>query len=189
MKNNSWKNLRPLYSKEIVVINPQKTLSFNEIVGERNLKRGYKNAKIISKGRFIDAVGGGVCQVSTTLYNASILAGLEILEVNPHSLKVGYVKGSFDAMVSAGISDLVIENDGEYPVFIHTYATNEECGVKIFGLKNEFTIKPRSEKIEFDEEEFPNVFSKTIGYLDYYKDDILIESKKIRKDTYYKAKI
>ena len=74
--------------------------SFNYTVGERTERRGYKKAKIIVGGEFVDGVGGGVCQVSTTLYNAVLLAGLKIIECHPHSLPVSYVAPSFDAMVN-----------------------------------------------------------------------------------------
>ena len=65
--------------------------SFNLVVGDRTEKRGYKKSKIIINGDFADGIGGGVCQVSTTLYNAVLLAGLEIIEYHPHSLPVSYV--------------------------------------------------------------------------------------------------
>jgi vancomycin resistance protein YoaR len=61
--------------------------SFNLTVGKRTEKRGYKTAKIIVNGEFVDGVGGGVCQVSSTLYNAVLLAGLNVIEYHPHSLQ------------------------------------------------------------------------------------------------------
>ena len=85
--------------------------SFNKVVGERSEKRGYKKAVAIIKGEFTESVGGGVCQVSSTLYNAVILADLKIVEYHPHSLPVSYVAPSFDAMVSWGYADLRFENN------------------------------------------------------------------------------
>lgn len=168
---------------------PHQSVSFNKMIGDTTEENGYKLAKIILNGEYADGLGGGVCQAATTLYNASIVAGLKILRVRPHSLKVGYVKGSFDAMVSAGISDLVIENPYDTPVYFYTYATKNECGVKVFGAENEYTIDRRMERVEFDENEFPSVSYKSCGYLDYYnKAGELVKSEKIRQDTYYKLK-
>jgi len=125
-----------LKSLDGVVINPGQIFSFNECVGERTSENGYKQAKIISKGKFIDAIGGGVCQVSTTLYNASILAGLEIIEVNPHSLKVGYIEPGFDAMVNSGVSDFKFKNNTCRPIIIATSNLNNECLIRIYGIEN-----------------------------------------------------
>lgn len=170
-------------------LKPGEEVSFNNIIGETTMENGYALAKVILYGKYVDDYGGGVCQAATTIYNAALMAGLEVTEVNPHSLKVGYVKGSFDAMVSSGSSDLKIKNPYNSPVYIHTYATNNECGVKIFGETNLYDIKTRSEKIEFNEAELPKIQYKSEGYLDYYKDGQLIKSEKIRKDNYYKVNI
>lgn len=164
------------------------TVSFNNVIGETSKENGYELAKVIINGRFEDDYGGGVCQAATTLYNAALLAGLKIEEVRPHSLKVGYVKGSFDAMVAGKYSDLVIKNNFNSPVFFYTYATDYECGVKIFGVKNEFEIKARSEKTKILPHEEDTVQYKSDGYLDYFKDNELIETVKIRSDKYYKLK-
>lgn len=74
--------------------------SFNGRVGARTESNGFLSAPIILEGDFVEGVGGGVCQASTTVYNAALLAGMEITEQHPHSLRVGYVEPSFDAMVS-----------------------------------------------------------------------------------------
>lgn len=107
--------------------------SFNATIGARTEKRGYKNAKIIVKGEFVEGVGGGVCQVSTTLYNAALLAGLKITEAHAHSLPVSYVKPSFDAMVNSGSADLKFVNKTHNPVIIKTYADGKTLNVKIYG--------------------------------------------------------
>ena len=114
--------------------------SFNRVVGERSEKRGYKTAKIISYGEFVDGVGGGVCQVSTTLYNACLLADLKVLEYHPHTLPVGYVSPSFDAMVSFGTADLKIKNTTHNPVILYAKADGERVTIKVYG-------EPLDEKI------------------------------------------
>ena len=85
--------------------------SFNETTGARTIEKGYQIAKIIENGNYTEGVGGGVCQVSTTLYNACLLSGLSVSEVHNHSLLSGYVDPAFDAMVSMGKSDLKIKNN------------------------------------------------------------------------------
>ena len=168
---------------------PEEKLSFNQIIGETTKANGYALAKVILNGEYKDDYGGGVCQVATTLYNAALIAGLDIERVRPHSLKVGYVAGSFDAMVSAGVSDLVIKNPYDTPIYIYSYATDYECGVKIFGEINEFDIQRRTEIVDFNEEEYPSVSYMSEGYLDYFKNNELVKTKRIRKDTYKKVKV
>jgi vancomycin resistance protein YoaR len=107
--------------------------SFNMTVGARTEKRGYKTAKIISGGEFVDGVGGGVCQVSTTLYNAVVRAGLMVTEYHPHSLQVSYVLPSTDAMVNSGSADLRFVNNTNNPIIIKTTATNTTITIKIVG--------------------------------------------------------
>ncbi|MBR0190109.1 MAG: VanW family protein [Clostridia bacterium] len=115
--------------------------SFNRTVGARTEKRGYKSAKIIVKGEFVEGVGGGVCQVSTTVYNAAIRAGLDITEAHGHSLAVSYVKPSCDAMVNSGSADLRFINRTHNPVIIRAFANGKTLTVKIFG-------EPMTEKHE-----------------------------------------
>lgn len=142
--------------------------SFNDTVGERSSKRGYKDAKIIVKGKFVEGVGGGVCQVSTTLYNAAILAGLRITEHHAHSLAVSYVEPSFDAMVNSGYADLKFANSTNNFIIIKTKADGEKLTVRIFGEKMTERIKRKSvvkeyvdapiEKIKDVKLEYPDLF-------------------------------
>lgn len=137
-----------LSSFDGLILMPGEVLSFNKTTGVRSAENGYLGAKIIIDGKFEDGLGGGVCQVSTTLYNASLLAGLKVVEANQHSLKVGYVEPSFDAMVNYGSSDLKIQNNTNTPVIFACFCENGWCGVKIYGEKNPYKIVRRSEKIK-----------------------------------------
>ncbi|MEG1582303.1 MAG: VanW family protein, partial [Clostridia bacterium] len=130
------------------VLMPNEMLSFNETTGKRNAENGYLPAKIISGGKYIEGYGGGVCQASTTLYNAALIAGLEIIEVHQHSLKVGYVDASFDAMVNIGSSDLKMKNNYSYPLIISAGAANGMASVTIFGKQNEYDINRKSEIVK-----------------------------------------
>lgn len=116
------------------VLEAGKTLSFNDIVGARVKERGFLPAKIIENGEFVEGVGGGVCQVSTTLYNAAVLSGLKISEYHPHSLAVGYVPPSRDAMVSGTSCDLKITNPFSCPVFIRAKTVWGSVTFDIYGL-------------------------------------------------------
>ncbi len=181
--------------------------SFNRAVGERTKKRGYKEAKIIFNGQFIDGVGGGVCQVSTTLYNALLLSGMKILECHPHSLPVNYVLPSFDAMVNARSADLKCVNTTKNPVIIKTVADGVNLTVKIYGepMTEKYTrvskiteqLAPPKEEILVDEKgEFPDLYKGEYRFLSYSKggyksEGYLIKTangknykSKIRTDTY-----
>lgn len=114
------------------VLESGQELSFNQTVGARTAERGYLPAKIIRDGAFVEGVGGGVCQVSTTLYNAAMAAGLTQVEAHPHSRAVHYVAPARDAMVS-GWSDMRIRNDSPHPVYVYATAAEGKVSVRIYG--------------------------------------------------------
>ncbi|NCA66664.1 MAG: hypothetical protein EOM87_01220 [Clostridia bacterium] len=114
------------------VIEPGEEFSFNKVVGPRKAERGYKEAKIISNGKFIEGVGGGVCQVSTTLYNAALMSGLEIKNAIRHSLPVAYVPPSRDAMVSSA-NDFVFVNNTDFSLYIFTSCADNIAQIMLYG--------------------------------------------------------
>ena len=144
-KNNIKQALKSL---DGIVIEPNQVVSFNNITGLRNENNGYMKAKTIRNGSYYEEFGGGVCQVSSTLYNAALKADLQILEVHPHSLPVSYVQPCFDAMVNSGSSDLIIKNNLSYPVTIATSSKNDVCLVNIYGEYKDYDIICRGEKTE-----------------------------------------
>lgn len=206
-KNNIKLALKAL---DGLVIEEGEIFSFNKITGERNEAGGYKKAKIISGGTFVSGLGGGVCQVSTTLFNACLLSGLEIVESSTHSLPVSYVEPSFDAMVSFGSADLKVRNNSGGKIIITTSSENDICKIKIFGLKNKYKITRQSEKIsiisaekdviETDYKKYGDFeleigeekrisYAKdgfvSRGYLNFYNEKgQLVERKKIRENRY-----
>ncbi len=101
-------------------LNPKKIFSFNQIIGLPTLSKGYQKAPIINSDRFIPKVGGGICQVSSTLYNAIIEANLEIIEHHHHSKKISYVPEDKDATIVPGQKDFKFKNNQEYPIIILT---------------------------------------------------------------------
>lgn len=128
------------------VILPGETFSFNDVVGKRTSKNGFKDAKVILNGEFTDGVGGGTCQVSTTLYNCALLSDMRIAEVNQHSLPVSYVAPSFDAMVS-DTADLKFTNTSDFPVTVHSYIADKNLYFYMIGVKGR-DIKLVSETLD-----------------------------------------
>lgn len=113
------------------VIWPGEVFSFNQVVGPRTPERGYRPAPVIGEDGI--GFGGGVCQVSTTLYNSAILAGLEIVERHPHSTRVPYIEPGKDATVVFGAQDLKIKNNYDHPVIIKAGIYRGKIQVTIIG--------------------------------------------------------
>lgn len=128
-----------------VILEGGKTLSFNETVGARLPERGFLPAKIIENGEYIEGVGGGVCQVSTTLYNAAVLSGMTVTEYHPHSLAVGYVPPSRDAMVSGTSCDLKFKNPSKTPIYIRSYTQGGTVLFEIYGKSDGATYSLESQ--------------------------------------------
>ena len=125
------------------VIQNGEIFSFNERVGQRTPERGFQRANIIENGEFVEGVGGGVCQVSTTLYNVALLSGCKIVEYHPHSLAVSYVPPSRDAMVSGTFFDLKFENTTGSTIYLKAVTGENFVSFKVygrdFGVKYDFT--------------------------------------------------
>lgn len=181
-------NIKVALSKfDGIILDEGEVLSFNAVTGVRDESAGYKKAKIITNGTFTEGFGGGVCQVSTTLYNACLLAGLDVLEVHSHSLPVSYVEPSFDAMVNVGSSDLVIQNNTGGQIIITSSSENNICKFKIFGLKNKYKITRISEKTKIIPAEPEVIETNYKKYGDY---DLLVgEEKRLSyaKDGFYSS--
>ena len=181
------------------------TFSFNNVVGPRTVENGYKQAKVIMDGLYADGVGGGVCQVSTTLYNALLLANF-IPAASQHSLVSSYVKAGFDAMVSYGVADLTFVNNTEHNVYVQAVIGKDSVTFNVYGEPNKYRVERESveqrepfktievvDKAKYPEltytDEFKVVTSgsdgvKTSSYLKYYLDGVLTDTKLIRRNNY-----
>ncbi|WP_373895838.1 VanW family protein [Virgibacillus sp. CBA3643] len=115
------------------VVFPGKTFSFNEIVGERTEEKGYRRAPVIVKGELAEDIGGGICQVSSTLYNAVDLEGIEIVERYEHSKSVPYVPPGRDATVSWWGPDFVFKNMYNQPVLLRAKAEGGNMVVTVYA--------------------------------------------------------
>ena len=194
------------------VVKSKETISFNEVTSPQTLEGGYQNATVILNGVFTQGVGGGICQASTTLYNACVLANLQIEEVHKHTLPVGYVELSLDAMVSDGYADFIFTNTSDYDVYIKTFLKGDRAYVEIYGKTipdgysitrgAEFigNIPHRGDKIvpdtdkqytnkviykgEYYRLKYPREGYEAKGYKNTYKDGELIKREEIRHEKY-----
>lgn len=116
-------------------LRPRAIFSFNDVVGKRDAENGFKVANVIIKGEYSEDIGGGVCQLSSTLYNAVDKAKLEIIERHAHSRTVGYLPEGRDAAVSYGYLDLRFKNSKDYPIEIKAWVENNEVHVTIYRAK------------------------------------------------------
>lgn len=130
------------------VVYPGETFSTSTTMKSRTLENGYAIAAAYENGTTVDSVGGGVCQVSSTLYNAVIRAELEIVERSPHSMKVAYVKPSDDAAIADGIKDFVFKNNQDYPIYIEGITTGTVVSFTIYGKET----RPANRKVSFESE-------------------------------------
>lgn len=115
------------------VVMPGETFSFNQATGQRTVEKGYLPAAAIAGGTTVDEVGGGVCQVSSTLFNAAVMADMTIVKRSPHTWPSNYVDKGRDATVNWPNLDFVFRNDKATPIFIVAYYQNRKCTVEIYG--------------------------------------------------------
>ena len=148
-------------------LDPGETFSFNETVGERTTDRGFKVATAYSSGEVTEEVGGGICQVSTTLFNAAVKSDMEIVERHNHSLTVSYVDLGKDAAVDWGNKDLRFTNTGDEPVYIVCLLTDDKhVRIGFFGK-----LLPNGESITVEGET-----TGTIGYETVYQPNLSFPS-------------
>ena len=119
------------------IIMPGEVFSYNQIVGKRTIDAGYKEAGAYAGGQVVQTVGGGICQVSSTLYNAVLYANLDIVERYNHYFESSYVDASRDATVSWGSLDFKFKNSRKYPIKIVATAKNGVNLISIYGIKEE----------------------------------------------------
>lgn len=144
-----------------VVLGPGDEFSFNDVVGERSIEKGYQVAHVYFGGEIIDGVGGGICQVSTTTYNAALFSNLEILERSNHSMTVSYVPLGQDAAVSYGTLNLKFKNTTKWPITIKSTTHKGSITIELLGTgkENNETIEIENEilrTIPYEEERVPD---------------------------------
>lgn len=123
------------------IVRPGETLSFNDTVGPREPSTGYKDAYIIIKGEYVKGTGGGICQVSSTLYNAVLLSNLGVVERAPHEVAVSYVPAGQDATVNYPNIDFKFRNNTASLVYIRTEIKPGALTIRIWGKKTDKSVR------------------------------------------------
>ncbi len=112
---------------------PGEELSTSDAMGSRTEANGYHGAGAYQDGEVVESLGGGVCQVATTLYNAVLNAELEVTERHAHSMIVGYAEPSADATIAEGYKDLKFKNNTDTPIYVEGIAVNGKVEFNIYG--------------------------------------------------------
>lgn len=186
------------------VLMPGDVFSFNDVVGERTAQRGYKEAHVIVGNKIENGLGGGICQVSSTLYNSVLGAGLYSVERAHHTIPSSYVPYGRDATVSYGTIDYKFKNTFKYPIYIEAYTkdknvyfnlySNDSLKNKTYSIRNEIydTIKPKivyedDPNLEEGETEIvqkPYTGYKVKLYRDVFENGKLVKTELISNDYY-----
>ena len=155
--------------------------SFNDTVGERTYSAGYYNAPVIINGKTEDGVGGGVCQVSSTLYNAVLLAGLTPTERTPHYFPSSYVSAGRDATVADGSIDFKFRNDYNHPVYLKTFASGSAVTICVLGTSADLNGNTIAIETGGD------AMNPTV-YRVYYNNGQVVKEEYLHTDKYYSPK-
>ena len=163
------------------VIMPGETFSYNKVVGERTIAAGYKEAPIYVSGEVVDGLGGGICQITSTLYNAVIYANLEIVQRSNHQFIPSYVTASRDATVVYGSIDFQFKNNRNYPIKLVCSVSGGIANFQIFGLKQD-------DDYEVEISSYQTGSTATSIYSEAYKilkkDGKVVDKQLLSKDTY-----
>lgn len=122
------------------IISPGEEFSYNKTVGARTISSGYKEAKIYSNGKVVDGIGGGICQISSTLYNSVIFANLDVTERYNHQFLTSYVLPGRDATVVYGVKDFKFKNNRSFPIKIEINVRNGIVSCSILRNKRRARI-------------------------------------------------
>ena len=163
------------------VLMPGEIFSYNKVVGARTISAGYKEAPIYVQGRVEDGLGGGICQITSTLYNAVIYANLEITQRTNHQFVPSYVTASRDATVVYGALDFQFKNNRNYPIKLVCSVSNGIANFQIFGMKQE-------DEPEVQISSYETGRTSTAIYSEAYKilkrNGQVIDRQLLSKDTY-----
>lgn len=163
------------------VLMPGETFSYNTVVGERTIAAGYKEAAMYQNGEVVDGLGGGICQISTTLYNAVLYSNLEIVERRNHQFVPSYAKAGRDATVVYGSIDFKFKNTRNYPVKILCTVSGGVAKCEVYGLKEnpDYDVEITSRVTETTATSIKSETYKTVR-----QNGQVISSERINKDTY-----
>jgi vancomycin resistance protein YoaR len=171
------------------VIQPSAIFSFNEIIGEGNAKAGYKNGRVFYKDEVVYEPGGGLCEVSSTVFNAMLMAGFNITERHRHIKPVGYVPIGLDATIKYGKKDLRMKNPYKQPVVVRASMNDKNIVIALEGepIGYSYNIRTEEEEVEIPlTENNPNIRNgiNVYVYRLKYSGDNLLENFLLYKDYY-----
>ncbi len=185
-------NIRLAASKlDGLILLPGETFSYNDTVGQRTVEAGFQYADAYSDGQVVSELGGGICQVSSTLYGAALYARLKILSRQNHYFKVGYLDYGLDATVSWRQPDFKFRNDREFPVKLVAYLNEDEQSlvVEIWGTDVDgVTVRLYHTEDDVFDEELPWVLiGKSVHtYADLYDaDGNYLNTTNVNSGVYY----
>lgn len=154
-------NLKAAVSKlNNIKIPDDAVFSFNQTVGKRTITAGYETAKVINGGEFVDGLGGGVCQVSSTLFECVLRANVEIVYRTNHSLEIGYVPLGGDATVQWNSKDFKFKNTLGCDVRIKMTCEGGKLTCKLYGKKD---VKPNNVKINIKKDGDQYILTRTVN--------------------------
>lgn len=163
------------------VLMPGETFSYNKVVGARTIAAGYKEAPIYVQGRVEDGLGGGICQITSTLYNAVVYANLEVTQRTNHQFVPSYVTASRDATVVYGAIDFQFKNNRNYPIKLVCSVSGGIANFRIFGMKQE--DDPEVQISSYETGRTPTaIYSEAYKILK--RDGQIIDRQLLSKDTY-----
>lgn len=191
------------------ILLPGEEFSMNEALGPRTLENGYKEAPVILKSELVTGTGGGICQVSSTLYNAILLAGLKVIERTHHSIPLAYISPGRDATINEGSIDFRFVNSFDYAISLQADISGGVLNISVFGKKKEGRniIKLKTEIIaEYPPEQDEVILDDTLQfgekvierkaikglrvvlYRETYSDGALLWREKLTEDYYKPVK-
>ena len=151
---------------------PGETLSGYDCMNPFTVANGYKIAHAYENGQVVDSVGGGACQIATTLYNASLRAEIEITQRQNHSMTVGYVPASADAAIAGTYKDIKVTNNRDYPLYVEGIVSGRNLTFTIWGQED----RPENRTIEFVSE----ILSSTPAGVTYQDDPTLPMGREVK---------
>ncbi|MGL4656464.1 MAG: VanW family protein [Sarcina sp.] len=164
------------------VLMPGETFSYNDVVGERTIERGFKSGASFSGSEVVQTIGGGICQISTTLYQAVMKSGIRSVERTNHSMRVGYAAPSEDATVSWGYLDYKFKNTYNSPIFIQGIITDGIVTFNVFGDKDDIGNKTYDLVGVTTGSNGSSLSS--VGYLITYENGNEVSREEVSRDTY-----
>ncbi len=178
------------------LVKPDEELRFNDVVGPRTEDQGYQEAPVLIQGEYVDGLGGGICQVSSTLYNAALKAGMDVVQRSPHGRPVSYVPLGRDATVAYDYLDLIMENTSDDALLLSTVTGDGNLTIDIYGSEDmtkldykfvsenyeeippetEYYWKNEQEELrELSEREIEEMVDENGEITDQYKEELEIE--------------